>query len=204
MELSYILAWCLSRKKKVCDYINNIDTFPFYISVSGEIVGYSDSSDRALYYMSFDEFLLKSRNQISDPKIPRTVDGEIIYPGMTVYICSPYAINDVDRATVYSVIADEDNTKNDVYRYWCVLVENRYYNSRGECWEEGDTEIITRLFANYDECRNAAIKKQKYEDALRTGTTAKPSGSPQPILNKSPNPTIYDKNQDLLRGSLVR
>jgi hypothetical protein len=127
---------------------------------------------------------------MNDPKIPRTVDGEIIYPGMTVYICSPYAINNVDRATVYSVIADEGNKINNDYRYWCVLAENRYYNSRGGCWEDGNTEIITRLFANYDECRNAAIKKQRYEDALRTGTTAKPSGSPQPILNKSPTHQI--------------
>jgi hypothetical protein len=77
---------------------------------------------------------------------------------MTVYICTPYAIDDVDCATVYCVIADEDNKKNNNYRYWCVLDENRYYNSRRECWEDGDTEIITRLFANYDECRNAAIK----------------------------------------------
>ena len=98
---------------------------------------------------------------MNDPKSPRTVDGEIIYPGMVVYICTPYAI---DRATVYCVIADEHNKKNNNYRYWCVLDENRYYNARTERWEDGDTEIITRLFANYDKCRKAAIQIEQDEN----------------------------------------
>jgi hypothetical protein len=80
---------------------------------------------------------------MTDSKIPQTADGQIIYPGMSVFICKPYSEEKFRIATVYCVIG-EDN------QYYCVLKEDRYFD--GEHWNDGNTEHTCRVFADCQEC----------------------------------------------------
>ena len=59
-ELIEILHWCLYKGKRVSGFLAEWTSFPVHISASGENVGYTDHSDRALYYMPFSKFLEKS------------------------------------------------------------------------------------------------------------------------------------------------
>lgn len=56
-EMFYILKWCERQGKKVSGWMYDHNEFPFCISVSGGIVGWTDRMDRALYYKPFSEFL---------------------------------------------------------------------------------------------------------------------------------------------------
>lgn len=84
-------------------------------------------------------------------KIPKTADGQIIYPGMSVYVMTPFSVEKVQKATVYCVLEDRYTRKpNGGY---CVLEENREYN--GEWWEDGNTEHTSRVFADENACHMA-------------------------------------------------
>jgi hypothetical protein len=78
-----------------------------------------------------------------DFKIPQTADGQIIYPGMPVFICEPYSIEKFSKATVYCVIEESNH-------YYCVLKENRFIVN--EHWDDGNTEHVSRVFADCQEC----------------------------------------------------
>lgn len=92
-----------------------------------------------------------------DDKIPKTKDGHIIYPNMPVYICRPYTTVQIEKATVYCVLADD--WVGSTTGYYCVLVERRYYN--GEYWEDGNTESTSVLFFNEAECLKEAKEIEK-------------------------------------------
>jgi hypothetical protein len=80
---------------------------------------------------------------MTDSKIPQTADGQIIYPGMSVFICQPYSKEKFSKATVYCVIGSDN-------QYYCILEENRYFD--GEYWDDGNTEHTCRVFADCQEC----------------------------------------------------
>jgi hypothetical protein len=92
--------------------------------------------------------------EVSD-KIPRTADGQIIYPMMPVYICQPYSTQKSCKVTVYYVFSDEAYSEK--RKHWCVLLEKRYYN--GEYWEDGNTEHVSQLYADESECLRVAHAK---------------------------------------------
>lgn len=91
-------------------------------------------------------------------KTPRTADGHPVYPGMKVYVMSPFSIEKLHEATIYCVLSGE--TKN--VPYWCVLEENRYFD--GEHWDDGNTESINWVFADEQACRDAVAKREAKED----------------------------------------
>jgi hypothetical protein len=88
-------------------------------------------------------------SEMTDPKIPRTADGRIIYPGMLVFICEAYSIEKFSKATVYCVLGGDN-------QYYCVLQENRYFDDdgNGEYW----TEHVSRVFADCQQCLIAVHK----------------------------------------------
>lgn len=62
-EQSYVLSWCESNKMIIQDYMKSNDKFPYCLSVYGDVVGHLREMDRALYYMSFTEFMGKIKNE---------------------------------------------------------------------------------------------------------------------------------------------
>lgn len=56
-ELLYVLEWCKLKGKSISDYMLKQDKFPYCLSVRSDIVGWTDSMDRAFYYKSFSEFV---------------------------------------------------------------------------------------------------------------------------------------------------
>jgi len=55
-ELAYLISWCKEAGKGE-PYLGDVEKFPFCVSVSGELAGWTDRMDRALYYKPFSEFL---------------------------------------------------------------------------------------------------------------------------------------------------
>ena len=53
-----------------------------------------------LQFLSIIATFLTLTNQMTDSKIPQTADGQIIYPGMSVFICQPYSEEKFRIATV--------------------------------------------------------------------------------------------------------
>lgn len=62
-ELHCILKWCDEAGKHVSDFMRSVQSFPYCLSVSGDVVGWTDQMDRALYYMPFAEFVAETTNQ---------------------------------------------------------------------------------------------------------------------------------------------
>jgi hypothetical protein len=93
--------------------------------------------------------------QTTDAKIPQTGDGQIIYPGMPVFICEPYSIEKLSKATVYCVIGENN-------QYYCILEENRCFD--GEYWDDGNTEHVSRVFADCQQCLVAVSKIESESD----------------------------------------
>jgi hypothetical protein len=90
-------------------------------------------------------------------KIPLTVDGEIIYPNMTLYFRSPYSIEKFHTGTVYSVVFEKWGTSEVQSDYYYIIInENRHYN--GEWWEDGNTEHISIAYANKEICLSESNK----------------------------------------------
>ena len=58
-ELLYVLEWCKLQNKKVGEFMYQVTDFPYNLSVHSEFVGWTNLMDRALYYISFREFLDK-------------------------------------------------------------------------------------------------------------------------------------------------
>ena len=56
-ELAYILAWCDFKKINVAQWQRDIDKFPIALSLNQANLGWTDKFDRALYYISFDDWL---------------------------------------------------------------------------------------------------------------------------------------------------
>jgi len=56
-ELLYVLSWAKEQKKDVGPYMWNTKNFPYYLTVDGNIVGWLDRRDRAIDYISFNDFL---------------------------------------------------------------------------------------------------------------------------------------------------
>jgi hypothetical protein len=92
--------------------------------------------------------------------VPCTADGHVIYPGMVVFVCSPYSTVKSHKVTIYSVGDGESSEGNN---YSCVISENRYYN--GEYWEEGNTESVCVMYADETECLRVA--NEKYAQFLK-------------------------------------
>lgn len=62
-ELFYVLKWCERVGKDVSGWMYDRSEFPFCISVHGQIVGWTDLMDRALYYKSFEEYVNDTKAQ---------------------------------------------------------------------------------------------------------------------------------------------
>ncbi len=60
-EQSYVLSWCESKEMLITDHIKKQCQFPVHLSVYGNIAGFLFESDRALYYMSFIDFMEKAK-----------------------------------------------------------------------------------------------------------------------------------------------
>ena len=56
-ELMYLLEWAEEKSMSISDYMWSRYKFPYCLSFSDKIVGWTDQMDRNLYYKSFDEFL---------------------------------------------------------------------------------------------------------------------------------------------------
>ena len=56
-ELAYTLAWCDFKKINVAQWQRDIDKFPIALSLNQANLGWTDKFDRALYYISFDDWL---------------------------------------------------------------------------------------------------------------------------------------------------
>ena len=56
-EMFYVLKWCERMGKKVSRWMYDRNEFPFCVSVNGDIVGWTDQMDRALYYKPFEEYV---------------------------------------------------------------------------------------------------------------------------------------------------
>ena len=56
-ELAYVIAWCDGQGKHVADYMRTKYKFPYCLSVAGDIVGWIDRMDRAVYYIDFITFV---------------------------------------------------------------------------------------------------------------------------------------------------
>lgn len=93
---------------------------------------------------------------MNDPKIPRTADGEIIYPGMPVFIVEAFSIERVSKGTVYCVLKCGEN------EYDCVIEEERFYD--GYSWNDGNTEHTSRVFSDYDKCNEFAKRLELEEE----------------------------------------
>jgi len=55
-ELAYIESWC-KENGKGAPWLGEREIFPFCVSVAGELAGWTDKMDRALYYMPFRDFM---------------------------------------------------------------------------------------------------------------------------------------------------
>jgi len=56
-ELCYVLEWCELNGKHTSKFMYSVDSFPICLSVDGDMVGWTDRMDRALYYKPFLEFI---------------------------------------------------------------------------------------------------------------------------------------------------
>jgi len=56
-ELEYVIAWCDIKGKQVADYMRAQEKFPYCLSVTGDIVGWIDRMDWAVYYIDFMTFV---------------------------------------------------------------------------------------------------------------------------------------------------
>ena len=56
-ELAYTLAWCDFKKINVAQWQRDIDKFPIDLSLNQVNLCWTDKFDRALYYISFDDWL---------------------------------------------------------------------------------------------------------------------------------------------------
>jgi hypothetical protein len=58
-ELAYLLAWCDFKKINVAGWQRDINNFPIALSLNQVNLGWTDKLDRALYYVSFNDYLLQ-------------------------------------------------------------------------------------------------------------------------------------------------
>lgn len=93
---------------------------------------------------------------ISKDRLPRTADNHIIYPGMPIFICSPYSIEKAIPKTIHHVEGDNGQS-SESNQYWCVFNEDRYFNY--EYWEDGNMEHVSIIFADKEECLKVAYDK---------------------------------------------
>ena len=56
-ELFSVLDWCEMKQKLTASYMHNVINFPMCFAVDGDVVGWTNQMDRALYYKPFAEFL---------------------------------------------------------------------------------------------------------------------------------------------------
>ena len=58
-QLNLVIQWCESQNKNVGVFMKMREKFPYCLNVSTHVVGWTDSMDRALYYVSFLDFIKK-------------------------------------------------------------------------------------------------------------------------------------------------
>ena len=56
-ELNYVLEWAKQNGKGVDDFYYRVEKFPYYLFLAGDIVGWTDSSNRVGDKFSFREFV---------------------------------------------------------------------------------------------------------------------------------------------------
>ena len=55
-ELLYVLEWAKGQGKTVSDYMWKVEKFPYHLFLAGQIVGWTDLTDRIGDKVSFAEF----------------------------------------------------------------------------------------------------------------------------------------------------
>lgn len=55
-ELLYVLEWAKREGKAVSDFMWNVEKFPYHLFLEGQIVGWTDLTDRIGEKVSFTEF----------------------------------------------------------------------------------------------------------------------------------------------------
>lgn len=94
--------------------------------------------------------------KIMNNNIPKTADGQIAYPSMKVYLCSPYSEEKAIDYTIYSIMGEPSG-------YYCSLEEERCLSSCGDYWDDGNTESLSCLYASKEECLKVAnIRYEKF------------------------------------------
>ena len=56
-ELLYVLQYAKDEGKKVAEFMWDVDKFPFHLFLEGNIVGWTDSTDRVGDKFSFKDFI---------------------------------------------------------------------------------------------------------------------------------------------------
>lgn len=56
-ELNYVLEWAKQNGKEVADFYYKIEKFPYHLFLAGNIVGWTDSTNRIGEKFSFREFV---------------------------------------------------------------------------------------------------------------------------------------------------
>lgn len=55
-ELLYVLEWAKRQGKDVSDFMFKVEKFPYHLFLAGQIVGWTDSTNRVGEKVSFSEF----------------------------------------------------------------------------------------------------------------------------------------------------
>src|SRR5699024_6118310 len=55
-ELLYVLEWAKRQGKDVSDFMFKVEKFPYHLFLAGQIVGWTDSTNRVCEKVSFSEF----------------------------------------------------------------------------------------------------------------------------------------------------
>jgi len=56
-ELTYVLEWAKQQGKHVSPHYKEVNKFPYHLFLEGDIVGWTDSTDRVGDKFSFKEFI---------------------------------------------------------------------------------------------------------------------------------------------------
>jgi hypothetical protein len=55
-ELLYVLEWAKREGKMIADYMWKVEKFPYHLFLAGQIVGWTDLTDRIGEKVSFEKF----------------------------------------------------------------------------------------------------------------------------------------------------
>jgi hypothetical protein len=98
-------------------------------------------------------------------KLPKTADGELIYPGMLLFLVKPFSIEKYSEFQVYGIILDEDfpTSGNQFF-----IIENRYRQVCDDCGNPSRMEEWpNRLWADKEKCLQKVKEIEDFSKELR-------------------------------------